>query len=120
MFITPIYYIIFSDGRRKLCFSRAHFIRVLQYEGWSREEARQAIEMYADVHPGRWASVSPKRASCMRILACSSTVGSLTFKRLKSFWKNRSTELGTLEPHLPVLRMYDPASLSASIPWRSL
>lgn len=104
MLSFPIYFMIFPDARRKLCFSRAQYIRVLQYEGWSREEARQAIELVADGHPNRWMRVSPKRCSSLKILTTSSSVGKAAFSKLKSFWKSNATDLGTLEPKVPVLR----------------
>lgn len=105
MLTLPVYYLIFPHGGRKLCFSKAQYVRVLQYEGWTRDEARQAIELSADVHTHLWASASPKRDPKLKVLTVSTTIGKATIQKLKSFWKTNSTDLGTLDPKLPILTL---------------
>lgn len=103
MFNIPVYFIIFPDSRRKLCFSKAQVVRVLQYEGWSRPEARETVEMSSDVHPGRWGRAATRRDPALRCLALTTTVGKATLAKLKTFWKTNATDLGGIEPRLPVL-----------------
>ncbi len=115
MFTIPVYYLIFPHGERKLCFSKAHYVRVLQYQGWTRDEARQAIELSADVHTHRWSRASPKRDQALKVLTVSTTIGKATLQKVKNFWKSNTTDLGTLEPQLPVLLQLEPYH-----PWRTL
>lgn len=103
MFNIPIHFVVFPDARRKLCFSRAHLVRVLQYEGWTRAEARQTAEMSSDVHRGRWGRASVRRDPSLRCLVTTTTVGKATLAKLKGFWKSSATELGCLQPVVPVL-----------------
>ena len=91
-----IHFIILPSGGRKVCFSKSQFERVLRYEGWTRAEARAAIELYADTYPDKWAFATVKRDPVLKVFSISTTVGKATLDKLKSFWKARTTDLSPL------------------------
>jgi hypothetical protein len=97
--MKQVHFIAFPSGEKKLCFSRAHTIRVLRYESWTRDESREAVGLSADVYPYRWVKARPRRSPEMSVVLVTVEVSSVTLSLLRSWWSSNTTDLEGVIPN---------------------
>lgn len=94
--------------RVRACFSKNHTVDALRELGWNRAEAREAADLVEDHYPGRWVRVRTKRDPGLCVLLVCVSVGEVTSKLLRKFWKPFSRKGYLSVPDSTHLREFRP------------